>query len=75
MTQWNEALVNARKAKKWTQTKAAVKAGVKRSTLASLERGGLPTLKIAYKIADAYGLSVYDIFLPEYVEKIDKGEI
>lgn len=71
----NEALISARKVRKWTQNKAAKRAKIERSTLASLEtKGNLPNLKTAYKIADAYGLSVYDIFLPEYVENIDKGE-
>lgn len=71
----NEALVNARKIRKWTQDKTAKRARVSRATLASLEQDGVPNLATGYRLADAFGCSVYDIFLPEYVEKLDnKGK-
>jgi DNA-binding XRE family transcriptional regulator len=67
--QLNEAAKHARIVRKWTEQKAADRAGIDRSTLVSIERGKIPSLRTAYKLADAYGLSVYDIFLPEYVAK------
>jgi DNA-binding XRE family transcriptional regulator len=65
----NEAAVNARKVRKWTQQKAAARAKIPRSTLVSIEKGLIPNLSTAYQLAEAYGLSVYDIFLPSNVEK------
>lgn len=68
----NEAAVNARKVRRWTQQKAADRAKMPRSTLVSIEKGHIPNLSTAYQLAEAYGLSVYDIFLPSYVEKCNE---
>lgn len=67
----NEAAIHERKIRKWTEEKAAKRAGISRQTLRDIEDGHIPNLKTAYRLADAYGCSVYDIFLPEFVEKVD----
>jgi len=64
----NIMLVAARNSLKLTQKEAAKIANINRSTLASLEKGGFPKLNTAYKIANAYKMSVYELFLPNAVE-------
>jgi DNA-binding XRE family transcriptional regulator len=68
----NEALINARVVRKWTQQKTADKAKIPRSTLVAIERGHIPNLATAYQLANAFELSVTDIFLPTYVEKCNE---
>jgi DNA-binding XRE family transcriptional regulator len=68
----NDALINARRVRKWTQQKTADKANIPRTTLIAIEKGHIPNLKIAYRLAEVFDLCVTDIFLPSYVEKCNE---
>jgi putative transcriptional regulator len=49
-----------------TQEDLAVRVGVSRQTIISLERGKYnPSLILAYKLARAFGLAIEDVFLLE----------
>jgi DNA-binding XRE family transcriptional regulator len=63
----NEALRNARLVRKWSQAKLAQRAGINRTTYVLIENGKIPELRTAYKLADALGERVDEIFLPTYV--------
>lgn len=43
----------------------AEKSGVKRTTINNYIKGGIPQLDKAYKIAEALGVTVYDIWPPK----------
>lgn len=58
----NERLIKARQKAGCTQGEVAGRIGVDRSTFAHYERGRMPTLDTAIKIARVLGLSVEDIF-------------
>jgi DNA-binding XRE family transcriptional regulator len=63
----NEALKNARVVRRWTHEKTATRAGITRSLYTLTENGRVPSLRTAYKIAEALGERVDEIFLPSYV--------
>jgi DNA-binding XRE family transcriptional regulator len=63
----NEALRNARLVRKWSQAKLAQRAGINRTTYVLIENGKIPELRTAYKLADALGERVDELFLPTYV--------
>jgi putative transcriptional regulator len=50
-------------ANEMTQLELAVKAGISRQTVVALEAGKyIPSLEIAFKIADAFGVGVEEVF-------------
>ncbi|WP_066639191.1 helix-turn-helix transcriptional regulator [Desulfolucanica intricata] len=63
----NEILIQARKERGFTQEQAAAVIGINRSTYAHCERGRIPCLETALKIAQALNKSVEEIFLPANV--------
>lgn len=71
----NEALQSARKVRKWTHEKTATRAGINRSLYTLIENGRIPNMKTAYKIADALGERVDEIFLPSDVLKEKQTEV
>jgi putative transcriptional regulator len=55
-----------RKAKHWTQTDLAARVGVNRQCIDAIEEGRfLPSIVLAYNIADALELYVYEAFPPQ----------
>ena len=53
-----------------TQQELAEKAGASRQTILAIEAGKyLPSLELAYRIADAFGVKIDDVF--EYVVRED----
>lgn len=62
-----------RKEKGWTLEQLATLSGVSRSMLSQIERGGAsPTLGVAFRIAQAFGMSLGDLVeAPATVPKID----
>ncbi len=62
-----------RKEKGWTLEQLATISGVSRSMLSQIERGGAsPTLGVAFRIAQAFGMSLGDLVeAPATVPKID----
>lgn len=67
----NIALNNAIEARKWTHEKLAKRAGMKRVSVTKIINGRMPSMKSAYKIAEALGERVDDIFLPSYVLELN----
>ena len=63
----NEALKTARVVRRWTHEKTAKRAGITRSLYTLTEGGRIPSLRTAYKIAEALGERVDEIFLPSDV--------
>jgi putative transcriptional regulator len=52
-----------------TQEELAIKAGVSRQTIISLERGKYnPSLQLAYKLARIFEMSIEEIFIMEEVD-------
>lgn len=50
----------------WSQADLADRLGVSRQTVNAIETGKYdPSLPLAFKIADLFGLSIEDIFFPE----------
>jgi putative transcriptional regulator len=55
-----------RKAKHWTRTDLAARVGVNRQCIDAIEEGRfLPSIALAYSIADALELYVYEVFPPQ----------
>ena len=55
-----------RKPKHWTQTDLAARVGVNRQCIDAIEEGRfLPSIALAYNIADALELYVYEVFQPQ----------
>jgi putative transcriptional regulator len=55
-----------RKAKHWTQNDLAARVGVNRQCIDAIEEGRfLPSIALAYNIADALELYVYEVFPPQ----------
>ncbi|MDQ1402543.1 MAG: putative transcriptional regulator [Actinomycetota bacterium] len=61
----NNRLAELRDERRWTQVDLAVRVGVSRQTIISIEKGKYdPSLPLAFKIADAFELPLEQIFLP-----------
>lgn len=62
-----------RKTKNWTLEQLAALSGVSRSMLSQIERGAAnPTLGVAYRIAQAFGMSLGDLVeVPQVAPRID----
>ncbi len=59
-------LKDLRAERSWSQGDLAEKLDVSRQTVNSLERGKYdPSLPLAFKIADVFGLAIEEIFIPE----------
>jgi putative transcriptional regulator len=59
-------------AEEMTQQALAEKAGVSRQTILAIEAGKYtPTLELAFRIADAFGVKITDVF--EYEVKDENG--
>ena len=55
-----------RKAKHWKQSDLAARVGVNRQCIDAIEEGRfLPSIALAYNIADALELYVYEVFPPQ----------
>ena len=55
-----------RKAKHWTQTDLASRVGVNRECIDAIEKGRfLPSIALAYNIAAALEIYVYEVFPPQ----------
>jgi putative transcriptional regulator len=55
-----------RKEKHWTQANLAARVGVNRQCIDAIEEGRfLPSIVLAYNIADALELYVYEVFPPQ----------
>lgn len=53
-----------------TQQQLAEKAGASRQTIMAIEAGKYsPSLELAFKIADAFGVKIGDVFEYEIIEK------
>lgn len=53
-----------------TQQQLAEKAGASRQTIMAIEAGKYsPSLELAFKIADAFGVKIGDVFEYEVIEK------
>ena len=49
--------------KKWSQAELADRVGVSRNSINAIENGRFdPSLPLAFRIADAFGLSVEEVF-------------
>ncbi|HEY7885462.1 MAG TPA: helix-turn-helix transcriptional regulator [Cellvibrionaceae bacterium] len=49
--------------KNWSQAELAVRVSVSRNSINAIENGRFdPSLPLAFRIADAFGLSVEDVF-------------
>lgn len=54
-----------RAARAWTQAELAERLGVSRQTVISIENGRYePSLSLAFKFAEVFGLRIEDIFAP-----------
>ncbi len=50
--------------KRWSQAELAERVGVSRNSINSVENGKVdPSLPLAFRIADAFGLTVEEVFL------------
>lgn len=67
----NEKLRKARTDKGLTHKEVALLAGIDRSTYSHCERGRMPSLEVAIKIARVLGKSVEKIFNIEVLNKHD----
>lgn len=55
-----------RKARKWSQEDLAVQLGVSRQTINAIERDRYdPSLELAFKLAEAFGKPIEDLFNPK----------
>ena len=52
--------------RRWSQADLAERVGVSRNSINSIENGKVdPSLPLAFRIADAFGLTVEEVFLRE----------
>jgi putative transcriptional regulator len=52
--------------KNWSQAELAEKVGVSRNSINAVENGRFePSLPLAFRIADSFGLRIEDVFLRE----------
>jgi putative transcriptional regulator len=52
--------------RRWSQAELAERVGVSRNSINSIENGKVdPSLPLAFRIADAFGLTVEEVFLRE----------
>ena len=52
--------------RRWSQAELAERVGVSRNSINSIENGKFdPSLPLAFRIADAFGLGVEEVFLRE----------
>lgn len=52
--------------KKWSQAELADRVGVSRNSINAIENGKFdPSLPLAFRIADAFGLAIEQVFLRE----------
>ncbi len=59
-----------RAARNWTQAELAERLGVSRQTVISIESGRYePSLSLAFKFAEVFGLRIEDIFTPSAERK------
>ncbi len=64
--QLRNAIRRLRFERSMTQEELALRTGVSRQTIMSIERGRTnPSILLAYKIASALGVSVQDVFIME----------
>ena len=55
--------------REWSQAELAKLAGVSRQTINALEKGKYdPSLPLAFKLADLFGLHIEEIFFPEITD-------
>jgi DNA-binding XRE family transcriptional regulator len=76
----NEALNMAVERRGWSRSKLARLSGLDRSTVTNIISGKNCSMFAAYRIAQALGERVDDIFLPKYVlnqkqERLNKSEV
>lgn len=58
-------LPDLRAERRWTQADLAAALGVSRQTVISLEKGKYdPSLPLAFRIAEAFGCKIEDVFQP-----------
>ncbi|RBP97446.1 transcriptional regulator [Bifidobacterium aemilianum] len=58
-------LAELRKSRGWSQEQLADMLGVSRQTVISIEKGRFdPSLPLAFRLSDAFGLTIEDIFRP-----------
>ena len=56
--------------KKWSQADLAERVGVSRNSINSVENGKFdPSLPLAFRIADAFGMTVEEVFLRERADE------
>ena len=61
----NNRLVVLRAERGWTQGDLAERVGVSRQSIISIERGRYdPSLGLAFRLAEAFGLQIEDLFTP-----------
>ena len=74
MTSIKTRLRVLRAEREWSQAKLAVRMGVSRQTINSIEKGRYqPNLRLAFKIARAFGKRVEDVFVYSEAEKRDES--
>jgi putative transcriptional regulator len=58
-------LVELRADRRWSQLDLAQRLGISRQSVIAIEKGKYdPSLPLAFKIADVFGLTIEQIFLP-----------
>jgi putative transcriptional regulator len=58
--------------REWSQAKLATQLGVSRQTINSIEKGKYhPNLRLAFKIARAFGKQIEDVFPTKKIEAIE----
>ena len=58
-----------------TQQELAKKTGVTRQTIVAIENGKYsPTLELAFRIADVFGIKLEEVFSYEFIEDKSKNE-
>ncbi|BDR52834.1 transcriptional regulator [Bombiscardovia nodaiensis] len=61
----DNSLAHLRKERHWSQEDLARQLGVSRQTIISIEKGQFnPSLPLAFQLAEAFGLTIEDIFKP-----------
>jgi len=63
-----------RKKQGWSLDKLSQLTGISRTTLHDVEDGRIPTLEVAFQIAGALRVSVYQLWKPDVVERLSSTE-